>query len=376
MIISAWRFDNSMTQNSILETSAAKAPPIDPTQGLKGKVFAYIGDNSKGSAFAQHADGAVFRGAAGFKEARECADGIFRIVDSELYVNDRDNRAGSPLMAMSASESVHSQLGAGARCLFAPSRFPTDRSGKSISAILNQGQEFVDAAQRLAPSLPVFVPIVVRFDELMDSRWVRPIAASGLPIATVFAGFGDPLSSPAALEGAINVIEAAEVAFAIRGDTSVVGLMTLKAIAGAIGTSSAVRHLWLPSRRLGRKRKHPDRSIFVPAAANWMKLSFVRQALAEPRLDDLFSCHCRICGPNGDIRNLGTSDDDVQDRHSIDAAYRLARQVLGAAHPVSRWQEVCLMAEDTYAELKARGISGPTMPESLRSWHRLLAQRP
>lgn len=365
-----------MTQNSILETTTAKAPPIESTRGLKGKVFAYIGDNSKGPDFAQHADGVVFRGAAGFKEARECASGIFRIVDSELYVNDRDSRAASPLVERSPSESVYSQMGAGARCLLAPARFPTDRSGKSISAILNQGQEFVDAAQRLAPSLPVFVPVVIRYDELVDGRWVRPIAASGLPIATVFAGFGDPLSTPAALEGAINIIEAAEVAFAIRGDISVVGLMTLKAIAGAIGTSSAVRHLWLPSRSLSRKRRQGDRSIFVPAAANWMKLSFVRQAQADPRLDDLFSCNCKVCGPNGDVRNLGASDEDVQDRHSIDAAYRLARQVLGAAHPVSRWQEVCLMAEDTYAELKRRGVSGPTMPESLRSWHRLLVQRP
>ena len=344
------------------------APP--QVVALDQKVFAYAGDNARGVHFAKHADGVVFRNRAGFRAARSCATDATCIVDPEHYAKDRNDRAQISLIPETPTESVLAQVHAGAGCLLSPARFPADRGSQRIKCLLNDGEAFIDAARDEAPSLPAFAVVVIRYDELADGRWIQPIRTSGLPIATVFAAYADPLAQPAALEGAIRVIEAAEAAFVLRCDMSVAGLVALRATIGAIGTSSATRHLWL-----GTPRNHggsASPSVFVPAVANWMKLSFVEQATADPDLDALFRCACTVCGPQGDVRRLHEASKSVQDAHSIAASVGLAHEVLKADNPVSAWQSVCRQSVAAYDELKSLGISGPAKPESLRSWLNLL----
>ena len=338
--------------------------------GVSRRVFAYIGDSSKGADLAQYADGAVFRGKAGFKAARACASDPYRIIDTELYLKDRDRGVIAPALRLSPAESVDAQLNAGASCLLAPSQFPRERDAQTIARQLQEGEAFIDEAQSKSPTIPAFVPVVIRYNELSDGRWIHPIGNSGLPIATVFAGHRDPLSHPGALEGAIRLIEAAEAVFALRCDFSGVGLMATNAIAGAIGTSSAVRHLWLPTS--GKSNNKASRSVFVPSAANWMKEIFVKQTEMDPDTEDLFRCDCLVCGPDGDIRNLDSAYPVIQDRHSIASAYQLAREVLDSHNPLAQWQAVCERARETYNRLQHLGISGPTMPDSLIAWLRLM----
>lgn len=354
-----------------MEHSILKAPAAHPQLvALDQRVFAYAGDNERGADFAEHADGVVSRGKAGFTAARLCATDAICMVDPENYAHDRKDRAQCSLIPETPPESVLAQVHAGAACLLSPARFPGDRDTQSIKNLLNDGEAFIEAARDEAPSLPAFVVVVIRYDELADGRWVQPIRTSGLPIATVFAAYTDPLAQPAALEGAIRVMEAAEAAFALRCDISVAGLMALEATAGAIGTNSAMRHLWLGTPRSPGGKVSP--SVFVPAIANWMKLSFVEQATADPDLDDIFRCVCSVCGPQGDVRRLHEATKNVQDAHSIAASVGLAHEVLKAEDPVSAWQGVCRQAIAAYDELQSLGISGPTKPESLRAWLSLL----
>ena len=338
--------------------------------GLRGKVLAYVGDNAAGGRFAQYADGLVFHGRAGFGEARLYAGGSLCVIDPALYKGDRGYGAGAGLFPQSPTEAVQAQVHAGADCLLAPSRFPTERDARTIGALLNEGESFIAAARLEAPLLPALVPVVIRFDELADGRWVEPIRSSGLPIATVFAGYGDPLAARSQLEGAIRVVEAAEISFVLRCDISAVGLMALEATAGSIGTSSSVRHLWLPTRRA--HRKSPSRNLFVPRFANWMKVEFIERSAADPDLDNLFRCDCPVCGPRGDVRRLTEVDEEMQDSHSIASAVRLAREVLEAGSSLSAWRTVCQSAVDAYDELESLGISGPSKPRALESWLSIL----
>lgn len=338
--------------------------------GLLGKVLAYVGNNAAAGRFAPYADGVVFHGSAGFGEARSYTGGPLRVIDPAVYMRDRGHVAGARLFPESSTEAVQAQLHAGAGCLLAPSRFPRERDAQTINALLNEGESFIGAARREAPSLPAFVPLVIRFDELADGRWDEPIRSSGLPIATVFAGYGDPLATLSQLEGAIRVVEAADVSFVLRCDVSAVGLMVIAATAAAIGTSSSVRHLWLPTRR--QRDREPSRNLFVPHCANWMKVEFIERSAADPDLDDLFRCDCPVCGPRGDVRLLTEVDEEMQDSHSIASAVRLAHEVLEADSPISAWRAVCQSAVDAYDELESLGISGPAKSGALKAWLTIL----
>ena len=357
-------------------TTPTSSEPDRQFAALNGKVLAYIGSNAQDARLADHADGAVFHGNAGFKEARRHSGRMLYAIDPELYAADRLPRAQERLNEL-AGDAVNSQVDAGASFLVAPSRFPRgNRGNSSIEASLELGHQFVAAAREHDPPLPAVVPIIVRFDELEDRRWVEPVRASGLPIATVFASYGDPLSTPRRLEGAIRIIQAARVACVLRCDMSTVGFMATGALFGALGTSSTVRHLYLPTRRRGTR--DPARSIFVPRFANWMKETFVERALADSRLDGMFRCECVVCGENGDVRELtrGSVDPDRQDRHSIAAAVELADRVLRADNPATQWVRACEGAAAAYDHLDSIGVEGPAKPGFLEAWLSVLGSAP
>ena len=179
---------------------------------LAGKVLLFAGDNDTACALTDYADGIVFHGSAGMRAAASCDDTVVRLIDRELYKYDRYRSSQPQLIPETDAEGIEAQLGAGAWALLAPARFPRDRSASQISATIAAGAGFVAAAHTIAPMTPTFVPIVIRFDELADGRWIQPIRDSELPVAPIFAGFGDPLGDPAAVTGAIELCQVARVA--------------------------------------------------------------------------------------------------------------------------------------------------------------------
>ncbi len=341
-----------------------------PIHDLQGSVFAHVGKTEKALEFSRLADGIVLRGASGVRSARIVGRTALVAIDVERYIKDRGKPPLTPAMfSETPAEAVASQMDLGASVLLAPSRFPDDRSDQSIQTMLAQGAEFVAQAAADAPAVPAFVPVVIRFDELTDRRWVGPIRESGLPIATIFASYGDPLGAPRQLEGALEVIDAATDLFVLRCDISVAGMIALGAVSGAIGTSSSVRHLWLP--RKGSPRS-PSPSIFVPRLANWMKIEFAKQALADPDLDEVFRCECSVCGADGDVRRLVQDGSSLADEHSAASAVGLTREVIGSSDPVSTWRATCAQASSAYDLLVGLDISGPSKPGALSSWLQIL----
>jgi hypothetical protein len=335
---------------------------------LRGAVLVHLGDNAQAPTFASHADGVVLHGNAGSRVAGTLGPESMVVLDAERYTSDRGSTATAQLFPESVQESVQTQAALGVACYLAPSRFPIDRTPRTLRSLLATGREFVDAVHEHDPGMPAFVPIVVRFDELADRRWIEPVVESGVPIATVFAGHGDPLATADQLQGAIELVRCARSAMVLRCDMAAAGFMSIGAVTAAIGASSAVRHLWLPSR--SRNQKSPSRSVFVPSANSWMKTRFVEQAAADPELDAVFGCSCDVCGLRGDVRNLvlpGVSA-EIQDRHSVAASVAAARSVLAAASPLAEWRSVCEAASETYSTIERFGISGPTRPAAIQAW--------
>lgn len=358
--------------------SGRTSKELDPRfTALQGKVLVYVGANARGAQLLEHADGAVLHGTPGLEAARQLNGDNFVAVDPAHYADHRATKPQQQLPLEQPQEYVVAQTRVNSRLLLAPSNFPTDRSEKSIKKQLEAGEAFIEAAQKSHPQLPAVVPVVIRSDELRNGRWIEPIQSSGLPIATVFAGYTNPLATPAQVEGAIRIVEAAHIACVLRCDMSAVGLMAAGAVTAAIGTSSGVRQLWLRSRRRGRQTGSSG-SIFVPKAANWMQAAFLSEARLEDELQDVFGCDCAVCGEGGDVRTLVSpnANPHLQEKHSIAAAVRLARTVLEAKYPVAAWTNVCKRAVATYDHLQDFGIAGLARPGVLDSWLRVLSDQP
>lgn len=336
-------------------------PVQDRYSALRDFVLVHAGSNDRAPEHAAFGDGIVLRGRKGFDVARTWPADVPTLLDRERYVLDRDCAADVQLLPETAEEAVGAQVDAGAACLLSPSSFPTDRTETNLRFTMEAGHEFVEAARRLAPDLPVFVTVVARYDELSRRTWTRIVAEAELPVATVFAGYGDPLSQPGCLAGAVELIRAAPAVLPLRCDMSVAGFLALGAVAGAIGASSTVRHLYLPAK--GKKSRHGrTSSLFVPRFATWMKAGFVEAAQADPDLDDLFRCECPVCGPAGDVRTLvgPYADAALRDNHSIAAAVSLAQAVTTEYDRLRAWRNVLERALDAYDVLTASGIVGPS----------------
>ena len=349
---------------------------LDPRfADLHGKVLVYVGANARAAQLVQHADGAVLHGRAGLRAARQCKPSDLIAIDPERYDRHRATKPQQQLPIERPRDYVDEQVAAGARLLLAPSSFPTDRSKGSIEKQLDTGHTFVEAAYEIVPSLPAVVPVVIRSEELQDGRWVEPIRSSGLPIATVFAGYKNPLSTPDQIAGAIEVVQAANLACILRCDASAVGLLAVGAVAGSIGTSSGVRQLWLTPRG-GRETDPTSRGIFVPRAVSWMRSDVLTELRIDPEFEYLFGCDCPTCD-GGDVRDLALNvESNLHEEHSIAAATGLAYDVLTAQDPVSAWINKCRQAVNTYDILHDCGIVDLAKPEALDSWLSILSSAP
>lgn len=354
------------------EAGLAPARVTDVYSDVQGKILVHLGDNSLAGEVAPYGDGVVFHGSAGAREARGFQYQGLILMDRELYASDRGAQTQT-LFTESAADAIRGQLHLGVDWLLAPSRFPSDRGVDGIGSVLEAGWQFIEEARRLAPNKPSFVPLVARFDQLRDPRWVEAALAAELPVATVFAGYADPLDTLDALEGAIELLSRSPASIVLRCDSSAAGLVALGASAGAIGASSSVRHLYLPSGR--GSSGPPRRSLFVRALNNWLSASFVRQAEADPEVDDIFACDCVVCGPSGDVRRLLRADvgEQMRDRHSVAAAVQSAKSVVEADSPVGEWRRICETANDNYDRLRQLGITAPGPPKALAAWQKYLS---
>jgi len=339
---------------------------------LRGRILAYVGDHQNARAVAESAEGVILHGSKGFKAGRALAVVSDLGIDPARYADDR-NRTTDQLFSDPPRVAIRSQLFSGATFALSDSRFSTDRSADAMRGALQRGREFVDAASDIDSTMAAFSTLVIRFDELKSRQWISPVSDFAIPLATVFASRGDPFSDEQALEGAIELVRSTENVFVMRCDLSSIGLIACGATASAVGASSSVRHLWLPTKRRGDVSGATGH-VFVPKLAAWVKLRFIEYAMAEPAIDPLMRCDCAVCGPQGDVRSLimpGVSSAH-RELHSVAAVTRLGREVLDADNPLVAWRVVCVRATDAYGHLAELGLGVFQAPAMLQNWITLI----
>jgi hypothetical protein len=231
------------------------------------------------------------------------------------------------------------------------------------------------AAERQAPPVIAVLPL--------DARWfaaspvcealAREINRYGIPVAIVIEHESDPFGVRYVVAGFLKLLNAVRVPMLLlRSDISALGALCHGAHAAAIGTTSALRHLYpeLPHRR----PPPPGISAFVTPLLTYHRLDTCERIVAQtPDLEHLWQCHCPVCGgatPDKLVRASRRETDTAAYLHSLYTQLDLHDQLSLARTRealISTWHETCSHALFIHRDL-AQVMQRWRIPANLRGW--------
>jgi len=320
-------------------------------------------------------DGIVFCGKRSgrlLRERRACGAESFLAVDGERYLK-RDS--GQLDLFDPAVQAAQDQALLRTSMYLAPS-WRLGPAIESLRAVLEAGERFLDAVDQQDHRAPGYVPVVVSarwrgalLDDMCAELW-----SSGIPVAFLFAGGVDPLSTRREVAAAVKLISAAPSSIVLRCDLSAIGLVSFGAQLGSIGATSAMRHVFVPMPNSRNGARDMSAPVLVPSLRAWVRGSKLNH-IDGPA--DLFRCACRVCDGRSVLRfrESGALDDLIRDEaeaHDVLAWREIADRVLGddQANPRKAWLDECDAGLESYRILREHGI-GLTPRGYLSAWSSL-----
>jgi hypothetical protein len=207
-------------------------------------------------------------------------------------------------------------------------------------------------------------------DRLHLTALTNHVRDANVPIALVLEARQDPFALPGCVPGLLEVLGCGVPALLLRSDLSSLGALCHGAVAAAVGTVAALRHL-APREAVGGRPPpgpRPPATIFKPTMS-YRRISAIqraRRARPDPRL---WSCDCPVCdGRELDwMAGLGEREREVPAfEHAAAVLFALRDELLGEALPPARaarsWAARC--ADAAYRE---RELGWPVTP-MLRHW--------
>ncbi|WP_410674265.1 hypothetical protein [Amycolatopsis sp. cmx-4-68] len=201
----------------------------------------------------------------------------------------------------------------------------------------------------------------------------REINGFGVPVALVLEHAKDPFGAQYVLRGFLRLLANSTVRVVLlRSDVSAIGVLCHGAHAAAVGTTSALRHLYPVTARGGAPR--PGVSPFVTRLLGYHRLETCTDLFAEtPDMAHLWACSCPICeGAAPDWLEGADSPAEAAFCHSLHCLFALRAELARHCHTreqlLSAWHEACshaLFVHDQLAETRNRW----NRPANLRSWY-------
>lgn len=349
----------------------------DPYAILRDRVMIYAGDNARlvESGLYGLADGVVFHGKGGADWARRTRSAGFEgpvLWDPERYQLGEPQPPGG--LFGETDEAAANQRVLGVDAFLSPSILPPNDDSDAVKKLLDAGHQFLEMARTVDSSLPGFVvlPLTPKWLSSWSDRLIDDVEESGLPIALVLAAVRDPLDEPEAIQTLLELVAVAPHVVALRCDLSAIGAVACGALAGAIGMSSSVRHLYIP-RKGGGPPTDDSGYVLVTKASNWMKRSTLEKI---PPDHDATKCGCPISGGRSVHQYFdgGRIDRSRAEHHDVLAWSMLKQEVLGEPGQRQRanaWREHCKASLRVYEDLKAEGVDVgiPGFLVGWSAWH-------
>ncbi|MCT2582397.1 hypothetical protein [Actinophytocola gossypii] len=220
------------------------------------------------------------------------------------------------------------------------------------------------AARQPGQVLPV-LPLAARWFEHSVDGLVAELNRASLPVAVAIEHQKDPFSVRYLIRGFLSLLAAEVPVVLLRADVSAVAALAHGTHAAAIGTTTALRHVYPRTGRLPVPRL-PSISAFVPQLLDYRPLPTIAARTAPS-----WHCDCPEC----DGRPLTTLARSARPeasafRHSLSAQLTLHDHLRDHPAPVVGWHDLCASA---LAEHRALAESLPDWhtPTNLRAWHQL-----
>lgn len=201
-------------------------------------------------------------------------------------------------------------------------------------------------------------------------RLLRRINGFRVPVAILLEHVANPFDVPGAVDGLLEVLAGEVPVLLLRSDVSAFGALACGAVAAAVGTSAALRHL------------HPGRwvcsnpSVFVPSVLSYKRLDRIEESRRRDPDSGLWWCECPTCRGSDLDWILARPNDQwaaLAATHSVHELLRLhARWKIGRNPGIDRasWREQCWRANVQRQE------AGWVRSPALAYWHQALGGQP
>ncbi|MFI5912877.1 hypothetical protein [Dactylosporangium sp. NPDC051541] len=170
-------------------------------------------------------------------------------------------------------------------------------------------------------------------DRLHRTALTNHVRDAGVPIALVLEARGDPFALPGCVAGLLEVLGCAVPTLLLRSDLSSLGALCHGAVAAAVGTTGALRHLAprdaVPMRRPAGPR--PPATIFKPTMS-YRRISAIQRAKRSRPDPLLWSCDCTVCAGR-DLDWMAGLDERTREvpafEHAAAVLFELRDELLG-----------------------------------------------
>ncbi|MEU5690327.1 hypothetical protein [Actinosynnema sp. NPDC020468] len=243
------------------------------------------------------------------------------------------------------------------------------RDLKGLRSVLRRAMRLGD----VVAVLPLHVDWLRRATDL--DVLLAEVTGAGVPVAVVLEHAKDPLGSRDVVRGLCALIDTGVPVRLLRSDVSALGALCHGAVEAAVGTSTALRHLYpVPTRPGGGRRA--STAVFVPRFLGYLSVDKVATAVQRtPELEHLWTCECSACGGRT-VDHFATVRDE---RERGRLAFRHSRELLGLLHDEfsaldradreKAWHEQCLSAGFLHLEVRER-LPEWSPPPFLNAWTR------
>jgi hypothetical protein len=220
------------------------------------------------------------------------------------------------------------------------------------------------AARQRGPVVPM-LPLSARWFEHSVDGLVAELNHYGLPAAVAIEHQKDPFSVQYLIRGFRTLLSAQVPILLLRSDVSALAALCHGAHTAAVGTTSALRHVYPRTGRPGPPRL-PSIRAFVPRLLEHRPLSTIATATPPE-----WRCDCPEC----DGRPLTTlarahRPEVTAFRHSLSAQLTLHDRLADHPDPVAGWHELCGTALAEHRTLSETLPDWHT-PTNLRAWYQL-----
>lgn len=236
----------------------------------------------------------------------------------------------------------------------------------------------LDEARALGPDVVAVLPLHLDWLKKDVASLIAEINKAAVPVALVLEHDNDPLGVQDAVAGLVRLLAEAEVKIALlRCDISVIGAVAFGASLGAVGTTTALRHLYPTKEKGGGFNGGARIGIYVPRSMAYRALDTLNTAIAlDQEHQERWICGCHRCFN----RPLSHIHDEVAAyQHSLTAIAELGQNILDASSPLHRqhaWVGQCNHAQVTNMEIAAETGLNWDPPKFQGAWHKLAPSLP